>query len=286
MRGVRRFSSTASAISLRDRHAVPVSTFGTLDYRGIARRSRRGRRHALLVTVGPAVRRRVRQVGADPLYVWLPDAMAGPTPVSALITPRRWSRRASTWSCACRRSTRTLRRRGDRRRRRRDGDLRGDDGHHRDRHQESARLFDGQPARLHVRGRGRGRLHRRDLSPDDARVLQGAVVPGRGKRHPRPARRAGHHEDGGLAVEAAGDVRDVHDGDARHRGDLSARRVLLERRDPLGRLVLGKQDRVGRSGAVRRTDRVLHVPSDVSGLLRQLPRRSPHVPPRPRVPGR
>ena len=187
------------------------ANFGTLDYgelfaedRGATRGwSRRRTLAACTLASFVALCFFVGAMGKSaqiPLYVWLPDAMAGPTPVSALIHA------ATMVTAGVYMVVRSnvlyqlapgvslvvaVDRRGD-------GDLRGHDRHRADRHQEGARLLDRLAARLHVPGGRARRLLGGALPPHDARLLQGLPLPRLRLGDPRHGRRAGHAKMGGL----------------------------------------------------------------------------------------
>ena len=136
-----------------------------------------------------------------PLHVWLPDSMEGPTPISALIHAATMVTAGifmvARMSPLFELSNTAL---SVRHRRGRDhGVVHGLPRRSAERHQARRRVLDAVAAGLHDRRAGGLGLLRGDLPPDDARVLQGAVVPGRRVSDHRAAPRAGSAEDGRVA---------------------------------------------------------------------------------------
>ena len=181
-----------------------VKHFGSLDFATVfakapgAPTARPAPPSALLLLVGAC-----GKSAQIPLYVWLPDAMAGPTPVSALI-------HAATMVTAgvymCSRSWPIY--------------MHAPDAMNviaiigiataffaatiglaqNDIKKVFAYSTVSQLGYMFV-GVGVRRVLGRHLPPDDARVLQGAAVPRRGQRDPRARRRAGYAQDGRPAQE-------------------------------------------------------------------------------------
>ena len=186
-----------------------------------------------LVALGPA-RRRGGEVGADPAPHLASGRHGGPD-AGLRPDPRRddgHRGRLPDRACAPDLRARALDL-GPRRGSRRDHAARCRPRRARaDRHQARDRVLDDVADRLHVPRRGARGLRERDVPPDDARVLQGAALPGRRPRDPPPRERAGHPEDGRSAPDDAEDVRRVPDRLAGAGRDPAALGLLLEGLDP------------------------------------------------------
>ncbi len=170
-----------------------------------------------------------------PLHTWLPDAMEGPTPVSALIHAATMVTAGVYLIARCHPLFELAPTAAD------VGAVIGcatlifaaSIAHGPDRPQARDRVLHDVADRLHGHGRLGGRLRRGHLPPDDARLLQGAAVHGRRLGHRRHGRRAVDGPDGRLQEGDAVHLRHVPDRRARA-GRLPADvRLLLQGRDPV-----------------------------------------------------
>ncbi len=123
---------------------------------------------------------------------------------------------------------------------------------------------------LHVHRDGSWRVCRGCVPPDDARVFQSAALPCERLGHPRHGRRAGHASNGRPEAIPAGHLRDDDGRDAGHCGHPAFVGLLQQGRDPVPR-VSQLQGDLGPRGHYRIHDGVLHVPAHVDDLLRRVP---------------